>query len=91
MNCLFETVKNYTILEGQALDEDYSFFQLFHHLEQLLLKDKVFLDEDTLHSLKIFPSVEKTGHDKLIKDGCFSVFELLNHTTSELSLSLIHI
>lgn len=89
MNCLFETVKNYTILEGQALDEDYSFFQLFHHLEQLLLKDKVFLDEDTLHSLKIFPSVEKTGHDKLIKDGCFSVFELLNHTTSELSKNLL--
>lgn len=73
------------VIVGRSLCEN----TFISHFESLQLKDRVFLDEDTLFSLNIFPRTQNIGHDKLVRNGCLSVFELLNHTSSELGRRLL--
>lgn len=62
---------------------------LIFHVEPLEVTDRVFLDEDSLHSLNIFPEARRSGHDSIVEVGCFSVFELLDHGLSEMGKRLL--
>lgn len=53
------------------------------------IKDKMLLDDDTLFSLQIFPFNQRMGCDKTISGGYFSLFELLDHTSTTYGKSLL--
>ncbi|CCF56394.1 hypothetical protein KAFR_0B00960 [Kazachstania africana CBS 2517] len=77
--------RNRSVVIGRSDDSD----SLINHVKQLDLNERMFIDEDTLSSLLIFPTLKKTGQDKMIEDGCFSIYDLLNHTSSNLSRKIL--
>lgn len=95
--CILTKLKKYVDADMSALNSSANIIvgrllcenTFISHFESLQLKDRVFLDEDTLFSLNIFPRTQSIGHDKLVKNGCLSIFELLNHTSSELGRRLL--
>lgn len=58
--------------------------EMIHQVEILDLKDRAFIDEDSLFSLNVFPQMQKMGNDKLVQNACFSVWELLGQDLSEM-------
>lgn len=84
VSCLIRMTEKYQPTENELLGALH-FFEIISKVSQLLLKDRMFLDEDTISALQIFNSIKITGHDKMIKNGCFSIFQLLDHTTTDLS------
>lgn len=87
ISCLLSWLNN----NGEnGLDDDSSATQwprsseLVSQIEQLSLKDRVFIDEDTLFSLNVLPQMHRMGQDKLVQSACFSVWELFAQDLSEM-------
>lgn len=49
-------------------------YSMIHRIETLQLKERLFLDEESLRALHIFPPLRKTGQDVLVKNGYHSIF-----------------
>ncbi|GAV50260.1 hypothetical protein ZYGR_0U01160 [Zygosaccharomyces rouxii] len=58
--------------------------EIIYQIESLDLKDRAFIDEDSLFSLNVLPQMQKMGQDKLVQNACFSVWELLGQDLSEM-------
>ena len=78
-----------TFVDGMVSSRSFLVDTLICDVEHLELGNRVFLDDATRESLFVFPTLGRTGEDKLVQNGCFSLFDLLNYTTSDLSRSLL--
>ncbi|CCK69491.1 MutS family protein MSH5 KNAG_0C03870 [Huiozyma naganishii CBS 8797] len=76
-----------------AMNEDEtittSLLNMVRSLKPLETEGIMFIDEDTIASLQIFPSSHNFYSEKVNKEGCFSIFQLLNHTSSNHSKKLL--
>ncbi|CCE64993.1 hypothetical protein TPHA_0J01720 [Tetrapisispora phaffii CBS 4417] len=58
-------------------------------LKYISLNDRVLVDENTIHSLRILPSIRKFGSDNLVTKGYFSLLELLDRTHLKSSKTML--
>lgn len=62
---------------------------MISHIESLQLKDRLFMDRDTLYSLNIFPESHRPNNEKVLRGGSLSVFELFQQYLSEMGRRLL--
>lgn len=74
------------IISGRDFSCTYFNINSFVYLN---LNNRMFVDEDTLYSLNILPRVKISGKDNIIKDGRFSLYELLDKTSSQSAKQLL--
>ncbi|CAI5186594.1 ANM_HP_G0243840.mRNA.1.CDS.1 [Saccharomyces cerevisiae] len=60
-----------------------AFEDVIHGIRYIDIRDRMVLDENTISALNIFPTAHKLGHDKMMRNGFFSVFELFNQVSSD--------
>lgn len=60
-----------------------AFEDVIHGVRYIDIRDRMVLDENTISALNIFPTAHKLGHDKMMRNGFFSVFELFNQVSSD--------
>lgn len=60
-----------------------AFEYVIHGIRYIDIRDRMVLDENTISALNIFPTAHKLGHDKMMRNGFFSVFELFNQVSSD--------
>ncbi|AET41376.1 MutS family protein MSH5 Ecym_8081 [Eremothecium cymbalariae DBVPG len=85
INCLLTYIER----EGYWLPQEGTYFDSILNVESLDFKNKMFLDDDTFHSLQIFPPYESSANDSISKNAHLSIFELLDHTTTQTSKRLL--
>ncbi|CAH01785.1 MutS family protein MSH5 [Kluyveromyces lactis] len=89
LSCLIKSMDHFSAVDFDEC-EMFNFFEKVNIVRQLMLKDRLFLDDDTLAALHIFKPIQIPGHFcEITKTGYSSVFDLLNHTTSELGKRLL--
>ncbi|CAI4037754.1 hypothetical protein SMKI_04G0860 [Saccharomyces mikatae IFO 1815] len=74
------TVSN-NIIRGRQTKSLYE--DVIHNIGYIDIKDRMVLDENAMSALNIFPTAHKLGHDKMMKNGFLSIFELFNQVSSD--------
>ncbi|CDO93269.1 unnamed protein product [Kluyveromyces dobzhanskii CBS 2104] len=89
LSCLMKSMDSFNsrFSENSATSQ---FFEKISKVEQLMLKDHMFLDEDSLVALNVFKPLQLPSHlNKNVRVGFSSVFELLGNNCSTLGKDLI--
>ncbi|KAG0685273.1 MutS protein msh5 [Kluyveromyces marxianus] len=96
LGCIIKTMEHHSFMnladEGNENNNNClpNFFRRVTKVEQLLLKDRVFLDQEALEALQIFRPIENmSSSGKNTKNNASCIFDLLNYTTSEVGKSLL--
>lgn len=88
LSCVVKSIESNIVTENESFSPT-RFFDQISKVEQIVMKDRLFIDEDALSALQIFDSPELSGHDRLIKNGCFSIYQLLSLNSSDASKKLL--
>ena len=96
LGCIIKSMEHHSFMsladEGNENNNNClpNFFSRVTKVEQLLLKDRVFLDQEALEALQIFRPIENmSSSGKNTKNNASCIFDLLNYTTSEVGKSLL--
>lgn len=88
INCITDIDETEDITASVIRGRNLGIQNAIKYITLLSFKDKMFLDSETISSLHILPDIQY-GEDRLIQNGSFSIFELLNKTSSILAKNIL--